>query len=296
MSWKSNRDGNHFRSRRRVGISSDRNSDYSSGTQSSPIHPSTHKSPKESETGMWKEKYIDPKKHQRALDTIRQGRDNINTDAYQSSDEAELLSCTLNLNDALQNHASTDEAWKAAKELRKLVKGASDETKQKYSEEINTIVNYGLKTYYDNSEYMYRGTGAGELHNMVKYKKIGAGGGGFDHVPISVFLEASTKFANDKKGEDRVLITFYKNRIKEDVIFQGYDVNTPYNSEGTYKPQGMIGVHDGEFRIRDKTVPYEGKIRQVKFFGKFTDKERQEIRKHYNMIESIVFDSDKNVK
>ena len=103
---------------------------------------------------------------------------------------------------------------------------------------------------------------------MVKYKKIGAGGGGFDHVPISVFPGAGKFFANNEKREDdKVVITFKKDKIEEDVVFQGYDVNVPYNSEGTYKPQGMTVVSNGEFRIRDKIVPYKEKSSNWNFLG-----------------------------
>ena len=120
-SWKSTKSGNHFRPKRRVGISSGRNNNSSSGTQSSPIHPPTHKPPRELDTGIWAGKHINQKKYQRALDTIRQGRDNINKNTYHSSDEAELLSCTLNFNNALQTHARTGITQREAIKLGKLV-------------------------------------------------------------------------------------------------------------------------------------------------------------------------------
>ena len=268
--WKSNPNGTHFRSKRKVGISSNKNNDYSSGTQPSSIRPSTHKSPKKSGMGIRADKDTDKKKYQRALDTIHKG--NIpNTDAYQpdplkASDEAELRLCTINLDGALQNYASTDKAWEAMKNLSKLMDNLPDETKQKYLEEINTIVNYRLKKYYDNATYLYCGTGIDELENMLTHDNIGAGGSRYSHVPVSVFPETSTEFTNDPNRKDtKVLITFYKDMIEEDVIFQGYDVNTPYDSEEIYTPQGMKGADGGEVRIHNKTVPYQGKIKQLIF-------------------------------
>ena len=268
--WKSNPNGTHFRSKRKVGISSNKNNDYSSGTQPSSIHPSTHKSPKKSGMGIRADKDTDKKKYQRALDTIRKDS-NTNTDAYQpdplkASDEAELRLCTINFDGALQNYASTDKAWEAMKNLSKLMDNLPDETKQKYLEEINTIVNYRLKKYYDNATYLYCGTGIDELENMLTHDNIGAGGSRYSHVPVSVFPETSTEFTNDPNRKDtKVLITFYKDKIEEDVIFQGYDVNTPYDSEEIYTPQGMKGADGGEVRIHNKTVPYQGKIKQLIF-------------------------------
>ena len=103
----------------------------------------------------------------------------------------------------------------------------------------------------------------------------------FEHIPLSMFPETSMEQAKKLYNEeDRVLITYYKDKIEEDIVFQGYDVSNPPTTEF----EMMIP--------KNKPESYQGKIKELTFFGDLSDDKKQEIIERYSTIAPIIFDSD----
>ena len=162
------------------------------------------------------------------------------------------------------------------------------DVKEEDVERINTVVNTSFKMYYDNAKYLYRGTDTFELDKMLDYYNIGAGGGAFEHVPLSPFPQTSMMFA----GKGGVVIQFHKKALEKHVIFQGYDYNKDGDSSHIDNPQGIDMLNEGEVRLPEDVVPHKGAVKQIIFQGHYEPEDQEILKETYSDLGPVTFARD----
>ena len=158
------------------------------------------------------------------------------------------------------------------------------------AEMANIIINQSLKKYYDNAEYLYRGTTPDELENMLTHDNIGDGGGNFDHVPVTPFPQ-SALYIGEYGG---VIIQFHKNALDKHVIFQGYDVNQTGDSYDKNNPQGIDLLSEAEVRLPDETIPHKGTVKQIIFTESHSLEEQQALKDKFSSLGHIAFSKNED--
>ena len=158
------------------------------------------------------------------------------------------------------------------------------------AEMANIIINQSLKKYYDNAEYLYRGTTPDELENMLTHDNIGDGGGNFDHVPVTPFPQ-SALYIGEYGG---VIIQFHKKALDKHVIFQGYDVNQTGDSYEKNNPQGIDLLSEAEVRLPDETIPHKGTVKQIIFTESHSLEEQQALKDKFSSLGHIAFSKNED--
>ena len=286
--WKSTKEGKHFQIKSNAGLMSNEYTTHSnSGTQLSSMQSASHHQPKKPTNDSWVDSYLDKTKLRGALNAIEQSRD-PDTGEYENEADYELDT----IFHALYHPVDAQHSWETLQNSSNhLVERDLLERIDKKPADI--IINQSLKKYYDNAEYLYRGTTPDELENMLTHDNIGDGGGNFDHVPITPFPQSALMI-----GEfGGVVIQFYKDALDKHIIFQGYDVNQIGDSYEKNNPQGLDLLGEGEVRLPDETIPHKGTIKQIIFTGtEYTPQQKKDLKNKFSKLGHVKFLYDKNFK
>ena len=220
---------------------------------------------------------------------------------FQEIDCSTALNRTLyNFHDVLTNQHKVDIMSKYLDKFKSCLEYYDHDLNLKNKRILNRITNYTLYECFKKSKYLYRGTKTEELDNMLEYKAVGVGGGSYSFVSLSLFLRAAIFFTQfddnyDYKKHDRVIIQFHKNKIKKDVVFQGYEYKVYYgrDKEKISNPQRFKWVNEAEVRI-PAGIKYDNKIKQLIFIGVLSDTQKQHYIEKYSKIATVVFLRDED--
>ena len=225
-------------------------------------------------------------------------KEKISKDFEEFDSSLALNRALYNFHDILTNQYKVDVMIKYMDKFYNCLESYNYDLKLKNQRILNRITNYTLYQYFKKSKYLYRGTKTEELDNMLESKTLGVGGGDYNFVCLSLFFRVAMFFTRlgdnyDYKKHDRVIIQFHKNKIKKEVVFQGYNYKVYKDSRKISNPQGFKRVDEAEVRI-PKGIKYDNTIKQLIFVGIVSDIQKQHYIEKYSKIAPVIFLRDKD--
>ena len=154
---------------------------------------------------------------------------------------------------------------------------------------IDKIMNYHIKSMMGSINELYRSTTTTELDNMLKYDKLGVGGGSFNYICTSVSAKSASWFGDD------ILIEFDRNSIPDEYqIYQGYSMFNDGDSVKIGESQGMNMAYEGELRLAPDSIDVKS-TKMIIYVNSVIEgsDEAIQFKNKYGSLGKIVFTDEK---